>query len=226
MKNVVFDSSTVISLAMQNLLWILEPLKKAFKGEFYISEAVKRELVDRPLASKKFKYEALFIMYLLKKGIFKVYEEDLTVQTNKLMFLSNHSFKAQDWMNLVHEGEMEALALALKLDSEAIFVDERTTRLLVESPRLLYTLLKKKLHTKISVKHENVFAFKKMIKDVKVLRSSELIIMGYELGIFDKFVLKENLRKTLLDGLLWGTRLRGCSISFKEIENALKLEKL
>jgi len=226
MKSIIFDSSTIISLAMQNLLWVLKPLKSAFGGEFYICESVKRELVDRPLAGKKFKYEALSVMYLLKQGDLKLSSEDLSVQTNKLMFLANHSFKAQDWIKLVHEGEMEALALAMKLKSSAYFVDERTTRLLIESPTLLSNLLKQKLHTKITMNRENILAFQKIVRDIKILRSSELLIIGYELGLFDKFIIRTDLRKTLLDGLLWGTRLRGCSISSKEISDALKIEKL
>jgi len=226
MKSIVFDSSTIISLAMQDLLWVLKPLKSALDGEFYISESVKRELVDKPLLSKKFKYEALSIMYLLEQGDLKQYSDDLDVHTNKLMFLANHSFKAQDWIKLVHEGEMEALALALKLKSDAYFVDERTTRLLIESPDLLSDLLKIKLHTRITRNRENILAFQKIVKNIQVLRSSELLIRGYELGVFDKFIIRKDLRKTLLDGLLWGTRLRGCSISSKEISDALKIEKL
>ena len=65
-----------------------------------------------------------------------------------------------------------------------------------------------------------------MVKGVNVLRSSELILRGYELGIFDKFLFRKDLKKTLLDGLLWGTKLRGCSISIKEINDALKIEKV
>lgn len=224
MKSIIFDSSTIISLAMQDLLWILKPLKDAFGGDFLISEAIKKEIVDRPLAGKMYKFEALFIMSLLEKGDLKLYQDDLTVETNKLMFLANHSFKAQDWIKIVHEGEMEALALALKLNATAYFVDERTTRLLVEDPRMLYDLLKKKLHTKIEVNRDNILNLKKLVKPINILRSSELIIRGYELGIFDKFLFRKDLKKTLLDGLLWGTKLRGCSISSKEIEDTLKLE--
>ena len=59
MKALVFDSGPIINLALNNMLWILKPLKEKFKGDFYITESVKRECIDRPLTSKKFKYEAL-----------------------------------------------------------------------------------------------------------------------------------------------------------------------
>ena len=59
MKCLVFDSGPIISLTTNNLLWILEPLKNKFKGRFVITEGVRKELIDKPLTTKKFKFEAL-----------------------------------------------------------------------------------------------------------------------------------------------------------------------
>lgn len=52
MKALIFDSSSIITLALNDLLYILEPLKAKFKGEFYITEDVKREVIDRPFREK------------------------------------------------------------------------------------------------------------------------------------------------------------------------------
>ena len=54
MKSLVFDSGPIISLATNNLLWVLEPLKNKFNGKFFITQAVKGEIVERPLETKKF----------------------------------------------------------------------------------------------------------------------------------------------------------------------------
>ena len=35
-KALIFDSGAIITLALNNLLYILKPLKKEFGGEFYI----------------------------------------------------------------------------------------------------------------------------------------------------------------------------------------------
>ena len=43
-----FDAGPVISLVMSRLAWLLPDLKKQFGGKFYITPAVKNELVDRP----------------------------------------------------------------------------------------------------------------------------------------------------------------------------------
>lgn len=54
MRALVFDTGSIISLVTNNLLWILPPLKKQFRGDFLISEAVKGEIIDHPLKTKKF----------------------------------------------------------------------------------------------------------------------------------------------------------------------------
>lgn len=72
MKSLVFDTGPIISMTMNNLLWLLEPLKSKFNGEFYITESVRRELVDRPLQTKKFKFEALQVLKYISKDVLKV----------------------------------------------------------------------------------------------------------------------------------------------------------
>jgi len=62
MKALVFDTGPIITLAMNNLLWLVKEMKDKFNGEFYITESVKRECVDRPLTSKKYKYEAIQVL--------------------------------------------------------------------------------------------------------------------------------------------------------------------
>ena len=43
MRSIIFDTGPIISLVTNNMLWLLEPLKKQFKGEFYITKSVKKE---------------------------------------------------------------------------------------------------------------------------------------------------------------------------------------
>lgn len=69
MKSIIFDAGPIISLATNNLLWILKPLKKYFNGKFYITDAVKRELVDKPFETKKFKFEAIQVEKLIEEGV-------------------------------------------------------------------------------------------------------------------------------------------------------------
>src|SRR3989338_1555612 len=95
MKSVVFDSGPLISLTMNNLLWLLEPLKRAFKGEFFIPEAVKMELVDEPLQTKKFKFEALQVQELISNRVLEGVEDASTKdETLSLLGIANSCFRA------------------------------------------------------------------------------------------------------------------------------------
>ena len=49
MKNIVFDTSSIISIVTNDLLGTLKLLKQNFDVEFYIPESVKVELIDRAL---------------------------------------------------------------------------------------------------------------------------------------------------------------------------------
>jgi len=72
LKSIVFDAGPVISLTTNNLLWLLEELKKKYKGEFYLAEAAKKELIDMPLETKKFKFEALQVLRCINEDILKI----------------------------------------------------------------------------------------------------------------------------------------------------------
>ncbi len=222
MKALVFDAGPIISLTMNNLLWILEPLKQRFKGNFYMTETVKAELVDKPLSTKRFEFEALQVMQHIKDGVFEVLPNP--DNTTELLNLANNSFKAKgELIKISHFGEMSSVALALQLKSDALVVDERTTRELIETPNNVRNIMKSKLHTKIFVNNDNMNELKDCIKNIKVIRSSELVYAAYKLNLLDKYI-DGATKARLLDSVLWGVKLDGCAISKDEIEQVKSLE--
>src|SRR3989338_11034337 len=136
MRSIIFDAGPVISLTMNNLLWLLEPLKSHYKGEFYLANIAKNELVDRPLKTKKFKFEALQVMRYINKGVLKIVENEKIKRTAiELLDIANTCFNARgSWIRIVHYGEMEGVAACLRLHSDAFVVDERPTRMLIANP--------------------------------------------------------------------------------------------
>ena len=236
MKSLVFDSGPIISLVTNNLLWVLEELKKRYDGEFYISPSVKKEIIDVPLRSKRFRLEALQLASFISRGIIKIYKPGNTTQLNfftkKLLNLANNMFICRGVnVRLVHLAEIEALALANLIKADALVVDERSTRVLVENPEILSQLLEKKLHSPIDINIKAKKEFLEEVKDTNIIRSVELMAVAYDFGILDKYALKEvkfikstNLRKNLLEGVLWGLKLRGCAISSDEIYDIMKLK--
>ena len=129
-------------------------------------------------------------------------------------------------MRIVHYADVSSLAAASILNSDAVVIDERTTRLLVENPRRLIEILKNKLHTPIEVNEKNLKEFQSLTKNIKIIRSVELVTIAYEKGLLNKYILHiPNPKQTLLESILWGVKLNGCAVSEKEINQIMKLER-
>ena len=222
MKSLVFDTSSVVTIVTNDLLWVLKSLKEKFNGEFYIPTSVKYELVDKPLKTKLFKLEAIMVDKAILDGELIVHEplnvDDLLIHTNAIFSVNGKP------LHILDRGEIEALALVLRLQADAYVVDERTMRLLIEDPFGLKSLLERKLHMKVDMNSKLVKEFQDIVKGVKVIRSVDLLTVAFEKGLLNKFVTPRSSEADLLDGLLWGLRLRGCSISTDEIDEIIKLE--
>ena len=90
--------------------------------------------------------------------------------------------------------------------------------------------MERKLHTKVTINHDNLRKLKEITKGIPVLRSVELMTIAYELGLLDKYLFEgekkivRKPRKTLLEGVLWGLKLNGCAVSEEEIAEVIRLE--
>jgi hypothetical protein len=227
MKSIVFDAGPVISLTTNNLLWLLDDMKERFNGDFYIPEAVKGELIDRPLASKKFKFEALQVGFRIRKGVLTVMETpQIKALAQELLDLANQAFKIKgNWIKIVHYAEMEAIATAIILNSSAVVIDERTTKLLLEDTHALARMLEQNLGSKVYVDQRNLNKVKDWTKNIKILRSVELVLVAYEKGMLDKYLMEgPESRRILVESLLWGVKIHGCAISRREIDQLVFLE--
>ena len=223
MKIIIFDSSTLISLAMNGLLEEFRELRRVFKGKFLIPPQVKGEIIDRPIKIKRFELDAMKLEGLIEDKVLElpesvgVNEKELAKETQEILDKANNTFFGEDRpLHLIDLGETACLALNVLLKKKGIdsvvAVDERTTRSLGETQDELKEFLRSKLHTKISVKKENL----KFFKQFKFIRSVELIYVAYKKGIIK---LKN---KNMLDALLFALKYKGCAISregIKEMEN-------
>lgn len=228
MKALIFDTGPLISLALNNLLWILKPLKEAFNGDFFITEAVKKECIERPLKSKKYKFEALQILRLIQSDIINLHKPTLNSETLELLKLANSLFKVHDrYMKNVQYAEIESVVATLSIKANAVVIDEFITRTLIEDPIAVKQRMQKKLRMNVEVDQTNLSRFKEKVQDVKVIRSFELVTVAFEQGLFEKFILNlPEPKETLLEGLLWAIKLNGCSVSEKEIRAVMKIERV
>jgi len=228
-KAIIFDSGSLISLAMNGLFEVIRKLEKDFPGDFYITPDVKKELIDIPIRNKKFELEALRLNQLVDEGVLKlssksgigIKKRSIEKITNQLMESANGSFKAdENLLHIVDKGEISCIALSKILSDKGIenviAIDERTARLLVEKPENLKNLFKKKFHkSKVFFDKKNLKGF----KGFKIIRSSELVYLAYKKGFirFDD--------KRLLDALLYAVKFKGCAITGDEIKEIKKLAK-
>lgn len=232
MRSMIFDTGAIISLSMNNLLWLLQPLKEKFKGEFLIPKEVKLELVDNPLQSLKFKLEALQVLAEVAKGNLSFYEHGMQKEIESLGKLVNTVFEARGRpIRIAHDGELAVIALARHVKADALVIDERTTRVLIEDPKSVGRLLESRLHTQVRIDREKISQIREYAQKLKVIRSAELGVIAYEMGLLGRYILPgmegyvgNDLRRKVLEGMLWGLKFRGCAISLDEIADLLKLE--
>jgi len=222
MKNIVFDTSSIISIVTNDLLGTLKLLKQNFDVEFYIPESVKVELIDRALSTNKYKLEGIILSRAIRNGVLKVYP---SIDVDNMLKIVNNLFMQKDfYMHILDKAEIEALVLAIKLNADAYCVDERTMRMVIENPKKLQKIFSDKLQRNVTLNKKALNEFKGMIKNIPIIRSTEIMIAAFELGLFDKYISDDIPKKMVLEALLWGLRLRGCSISTKDIDEIVKLE--
>ncbi len=223
-KAIIFDSGALISFSMNGITDIIKRLKEIFKGKFLVTSEIKKEIIDTPMKIKRFRLEALKLKQLLDEGVLEmpsslgIKDSEITNQGNKILKIANSSFQGtRKAIHLLDMGETSCLALSRILTQKkiknVIVVDERTTRMLVEKPENLKSILEKKIHTQISIKQDNL----KFFKGFGIIRSAELVYVAYKKNLIK---LKD---RNVLDALLYAVKYKGAAISGDEIEEIKKI---
>jgi hypothetical protein len=224
MKALIFDSGALINLSMNGLLDILERLQKRWSGVFLITPQVKSEIVDRPLKIHRFELGALRIQQLFNQGLLKLPEklninsQELLQVTRHLLEKANHALQIKgSWLEIVSEAEMSCIALASLLNKKGvetlIAIDERTTRTLCESPRMLEQLISERMHKWAKIAGTDFSEF----REYRFIRSSELVYVAHKKGLLGIE------GKQALEAALYATKSKGAAISYEEIEALKKL---
>ncbi|HLC81510.1 MAG TPA: hypothetical protein VJH68_02535 [Candidatus Nanoarchaeia archaeon] len=219
MNQLFFDSGPIISLVMSRLGWLLPLLKQQFNGNFYITPAVKHELVDRPITIHRFEFEALEVLKLISEGALTVYENVPWPLVKKLSALADNSFSINGKaLDVVQEGELESVACALQ-ENAPLAIDERTLRMFIEDCLRMKDLLERRFQKKVLANKTNMLDFNKLVKGVKIIRSAELVAVAYQLGLLQSYVPKLSRGNDILvEAVLWSTKYNGCAITEHEID--------
>jgi len=219
MKALVADSSALISLADSCLLSVLDFFHRR-EVEFLISPSVYEESIAHPLsmAMKAYQWSAINIRRRVDKGVITLVKGETLHLAREIMEVANHMFFARGKpLHLVDLGEAEMIALAYSLKEAHLLMDERTTRMLIESPFQLKEHLEKELGVSVMLHRDNFQRFTSFVRDMKVYRSADLVFVAYKMGYFHYKPREE------LEAALYKLKYSGCSISFSEIEELLRM---
>ncbi len=208
MKKIACDSSSIIAISMNCLLWIFEK----FNAEFLVPEAVVSEIYYRPLNSRSFSFEAMRNGNYIGR-VFKVKKAD-AVLTRKILDTANNLITIEGRPKVIlHRGEAEALALILQYKLPYFLVDERIARLVVEAPEKIAEIIERRLGRKTAVNENALRQLKKWFSGVSVIRSTELVAVAIDKGIISWNYPK----KRLLFAALHALKRAGCAITEEEI---------
>ena len=222
-KILFFDTGPIITLVLSRLSWLLPALKKQFGGKFYITPAVKLELVDRPLQVRRFSLEALQVSRLIREGILEIYDAVPEKKVHSLQQLANQSFMINGkTLDIIQTGEMEAVVCAMQLKASVV-MDERTLRLFMENSNELAQVLERRFGNTVTLNKETIKNFNREFEDLIIIRSIELVSVAYKLGLLDSFRPEmKNGKEVLIESLLWATKYNGCAVTDHEIEEIKK----
>ncbi len=219
-KILFFDAGPIITLAMARLLWVLKPLKEKFNGRFYITEAVRKEIVENPINIRKFKFEALQVMKLIRDGIIEIYPKKLSSQVKSITDLSNQTYQIKGkWIEIIQTGEIETVYASSHDGPKYVVIDERTIRLLIENGKELKSLLERRTRKEVTLNMDHIKEFNSRLGKIKIIRSIELIGLAYILGILNEYLPVElnEPKKVLLESVLWDVKYNGCAVTDHEV---------
>ena len=221
-KEIVCDSSSLISITDTGLDEILGFLSKEFTVRFILPSSVEWETITKPLESdlKQYAFSAWKIKHLIDSSVLKRTEPLPAASVDEVLSIANNLFYIRGKpLTLLQRGEAEMIALAKKLGVSRLLVDERTTRMLIEAPFKMKEHMQEEFAVNMMINKTNLERFSAMCQGLEVIRSSELIILAYEYGFFDSFGAD---KKKVLEGALYKIKYSGCSIAFSEIAHFVK----
>lgn len=132
--------------------------------------------------------------------------------SNRMFFANSHP------LELLQAGELEALAVYKDMSADALAIDERTCRMMLEDPMRLRSLISKRHDQKIDADSAAVRAFGDFFGRPVVVRSCDLLALCFEQGLFEDDLVSS---KQGVEAALWAVKFAGCAVSGAEIDSFL-----
>jgi hypothetical protein len=220
-KICVIDSGTMITFSSTCMMNIFVNFVKKNNLRLIVSNDVSSESVWKPIKNKRFALNAARIKHLFNSGVVDVINQgEASSIERQILDLANNSFFVNNRpIEIIQRGEAEALSLAKANNSKVLFIDERTTRSLLENPLRLKQILEKRRKQTITTNDDNIQKLRDMFSDLLIFRSVDVIALAYKQGLFETEL---DGGKLELEAALYACKFSGCSVSEKEIQEYLK----
>ncbi|MEW5896568.1 MAG: hypothetical protein AB1668_02655 [Nanoarchaeota archaeon] len=218
-KFLFFDTGPIITLVMARLNDLLPKLKEKYGGKFYITPAVEKELITRPMSIRRFEFEALQAQKFIRDGVLEVYNKVPQSNVKELIELANSSFRIKNkTIDVIQSGEIESVACALDTNADAIVMDERTLRLFIENNKEMKKLLESRFNQPIDIDAKKMDEFSRRLSGVKIIRSIELVSVAYKMGLLNSYIPpQKNGKEILVGSVLWATKYNGAAVTEQEV---------
>ena len=223
-RNVVCDSSALISLADTCNIGALKHITKEAGIGFLVTPAVKMEIISRPLTIRKYAFSAVRLQKVLNDNVLSmITSEQLHDKTQRVLELANGLIRVDKKpIELVQIGEAECVAIFSSASAQALLIDEKTTRLLIENPyRLRETIEAEYGHSEVSIDHDSLEEFASITKGITCMRSCELLAYAYKKGFFDEYGDK---KEEAFKAAIFSVREAGCGMTSAEMAEYEKME--
>ncbi|MFH0922848.1 MAG: hypothetical protein V1811_02200 [Candidatus Micrarchaeota archaeon] len=216
MVSLTCDSSSLIALAETCNLGVLGFLSKEAGASFLIPPFVKDEIISRPLKAREHAFSALRLRKQLDDGFLRISSSPSIMRdTHEVLNAANTLFRVRGkHLKLLHDGEAQALALFKSAKVDALLVDEKTLRLLIESPKTLAVKIEGEYDETVEIDEKSANKLKKYTRGVFVMRSSELLAVAFKKGFFDSF---GSGSQDVFQAAVFALRKAGCSLTNNEL---------
>jgi len=225
-KCLVADSSSIISLSSNCMLWVLDKLRDTTGIQLIITPEIRREVVDKALMIEKFRLSGVRVLKRFGGGVITVEESNPTL-TKQLLEVANQVYSVKgSYYRIVSEGEIGLIPLAQAKKTNFMLIDERIVEKLINDPQRLRSIFENRLHMKVTLNKPKLKLFQSLVKDVNIIKSSDLIAIAHEKGLLKEYIKENYSTKTMKDfisGALWGLKDNGCSISTNDIKEYMKI---
>jgi len=214
-RNLIFDSSALISIGNTGLVSFFEEFKKRNPSiNLYMTESVYKETIEIQEKVVRYGWIGIQYAYLIKTGVFTLIKNEELPKNGTIEEICNTAFETKHGkLELLQKGELDCVIFA-KMKNAVLVIDEIVTRWLIEDPIKIHDLMESRYKEKVTYDKQKLNLIRATLKNIPVVRSVDFMAFAIKQGYFKKFENFDYMRP-----LLYSIKYSGCATTYEEIDN-------